>query len=156
MTAAAFPDIAELVPHASPMRLVARVLAHSPQETVCALDPAASELFRDTEGRIPGWVALEWMAQCIAAHGGLVARAGGRQPSPGMLVGARRLEFARDAFAPGDPLEVEARFAGAAGALASFDCALRQGGEVAATATLSVYVSESFARPPVPGTGAGG
>lgn len=134
------------------MRLVARVLAHAPDATVCALDPAASELFRDAEGRIPGWVALEWMAQCIAAHGGLVARAAGRAPSPGMLVGARRLELARDTFAPGDPLEVEARFAGAAGALASFDCALREGAEVVATATLSVYVSEAFAR--VPGAGA--
>lgn len=153
MSAAAFPDLAELVPHAGPMRLVARVLAHAPSGTRCALDPAASELFRDADGRIPGWVALEWMAQCIAAHGGLVARAAGRPPSPGMLVGARRLELAQSAFTPGDPLEVEARFAGAAGALASFECALRSGdGEVAATAILSVYVSESFAR--APGAGA--
>jgi len=148
VSTALFPDVAELLPHASPMRLLGRVIAHAPASTVCALDPAASELFRDADGRIPGWVALEWMAQCIAAHGGLVARASGRPPAPGMLVGARRLEIARSAFTPGDPLEVEARFAGAAGALASFECALREGAEVVATATLSVYVSDSFARAP--------
>ena len=145
MSAVLLPDLAELLPQAGPMRLLARVLAHSPERTVCALDPASSELFRDAEGRVPGWVALEWMAQCIAAHGGLLARAAGRAPAPGMLVGARRVDLAVSDFALGEPLEVEARYAGSAGPLASFDCALRAGAEVLATGALSVYVSAGLA-----------
>ena len=148
MSAAEFPDLAELLPHSGPMRLLARVLSHDAERTVCALDPGASELFRAAAGNVPGWLALEWMAQCIAAHGGLIARAAGRKPSPGMLVGAKRVGLERRAFDPGEKLEVEARFTGSAGALASFACALRAGAEVVATGSLSVYVSDALARTP--------
>ncbi len=148
MSAAAFPDLCELLPHSGPMRLLARVLAHDVERTVCALDPAASDLFRDTAGNVPGWLALEWMAQCIAAHGGLVARAAGRRPAPGMLVGAKRVGLERSGFAAGEELEVEARFTGSAGALASFACALRAGADVVASGSLSVYVSDALARTP--------
>jgi predicted hotdog family 3-hydroxylacyl-ACP dehydratase len=146
MSATAYPELAELLPHSGPMLLLARVISHAPARTVCALDPAASELFRDADGGVPGWLALEWMAQCIAAHGGLVARREGRAPSPGMLVGAKRVALERARFAAGESLEVEARFTGGAGALASFECALRAGGEVVATGSLSVYVSEALGR----------
>ena len=88
--------------------------------------------------------AAQRLAQCVAAHGGLLARAAGRCPSPGMLVGARRIELLRREFAPGEMLEVEARYAGSAGALASFACALRAGPEIVATGLLSVYVSDAL------------
>ncbi len=147
MSASAFPELGELVPHAGPMRLLARVLAHEPERTVCALDPAASDLFRAADGSVPAWLALEWMAQCAAAHGGLVARAEGRAPSPGMLVGAKRIAFERARFEPGESLQVEARFAGAAGGLAAFECALHADGERVARGTLSVFVSDALAPP---------
>jgi len=148
MSAAEIPELTELLPHSGPMLLLGRVLSHEAERTVCRLDPAASELFRDAEGRVPAWLALEWMAQCIAAHGGLLARAAGRPPSPGMLVGAKRVQLDRRDFAPGETLEVEARHAGSAGALASFDCALRSGAEIVATGALSVYVSDALTRSP--------
>ena len=145
---ARFPELAELVPHAGPMRLLARVLAHAPARTLVALDPAASDLFRAPDGSVPAWLALEWMAQCAAVHGGLVARAEGRAPVPGMLVGAKRIELARARFDAGEALEVEARHAGGAGGLASFECELRAEGERVARGTLSVFVSEAFAPAP--------
>jgi len=148
MSAAGYPDLAELLPHSGPMLLLARVVSHEPERTVCALDPAASELFRDAAGGVPAWVALEWMAQCIAAHGGLVARRDGRAPSPGLLVGAKRVALERGRFAAGETLEVEARITGGAGALASFACSLRAGAEIVATGSLSVYVSDALARAP--------
>ncbi len=139
-----FPPIAELLPHAGPMRLLASVLRHDAFETECGLDVAASALFAGAEGRLPSYVALEWMAQAIAAHGGLAARAAGRAPAPGLLVGARRVALARTHFAPGQRLTVLARFAGAAGALASFECEVREGRERVAQGVLSVFVSEQF------------
>jgi predicted hotdog family 3-hydroxylacyl-ACP dehydratase len=106
------------------MRLLGEVLAHDARETRCAVDPARAALFHDADGRTPAWVALEWMAQCAAAHGGLVARARGEAPRPGLLLGSRRLVFRCDGFPPGRRLEVRARHgAGRASGLA-FDCAV--------------------------------
>jgi len=135
---------AELLPHASPMLLVRSVLAHSPERTVCAVLVADSELFRAADGRVPAYVGLEYMAQCIAAHGGLLARALGTPPAPGLLVGAKQLALHREWLDADESLEVEARLLGRAGALASFGCALRAGAELVAEGTLSVYVSEDL------------
>jgi len=140
MTAAA-----ELLPHAGPMLLVRRVLSHSPERTVCAVEVADSELFRAADGRVPAYVGLEYMAQCIAAHGGLAARALGAAPSPGLLVGAKQLALHREWLATDESLEVSARLLGRAGALASFRCELRAGEELVADGTLSVYVSDALA-----------
>ena len=83
----------------------------------CARSTVAdSELFRAADGRVPAYVGLEYMAQCIAAHGGLVARALGRAPSPGLLVGAKQLALApRVAARPDESLEVSARLLGPRG-----------------------------------------
>jgi predicted hotdog family 3-hydroxylacyl-ACP dehydratase len=129
------------------MLLIARVVAHAPEETTCELEVAASALFADAAGSVPGWVALEWMAQCAAAHGGLAARAAGAPPGKGMLVGARRLELARPAFARDETLRVTARWTGAAGALASFACEVRDAQGVVASGSLSVVVGD-FSAPP--------
>ncbi len=147
MSAGGFPELHELLPHAGSMRLLGRVVSHTPERTVCELDPAASELFRAPDGSVPAWVALEWMAQCIAAHGGLVARAQGRAPSPGLLVGAKHVALECARFEAGESLEVDALYSGGAGALASFECALRSGHERVATGTVSVFVSDALAPP---------
>jgi predicted hotdog family 3-hydroxylacyl-ACP dehydratase len=121
------------------------VLAHDPARTVCEVAVADSELFRAADGRVPAVVGLEYMAQCIAAHGGLAARALGQAPSPGLLVGAKQLVLHRSWLAADETLEVSARLLGRAGALASFGCELRAGAELVAEGTLSVYVSDALA-----------
>jgi predicted hotdog family 3-hydroxylacyl-ACP dehydratase len=83
--------IAELMPHDGPMRLLDRVLSHDAGHTACAVRPAASALFAGPDGRLPSWLAIEWIAQCAAAHGGLVGRAHGEPPRTGFLVGARKV-----------------------------------------------------------------
>lgn len=138
MNDTAFPGLGELMPHAGPMRLLSRVVEHSPESTRCELLAAASALFLDAAGAVPAWVALEWMAQCIAAHGGLVAVAAGRRPPNGVLVGARQLALARDSFASSAVLTVSARFLGASGALVSFACEVQEGSSSVASGVLSV------------------
>lgn len=124
------------------MRLLARVVAHSREETTCELEVAASALFADEAGAVPGWIALEWMAQCAAAHGGLAARAAGAPAAPGMLVGVRRLALARHSFALGEKLRVTARATGTAGALVTFDCEVSDPREIAARGSLSVVAGK--------------
>lgn len=142
MSDADFPGIGELMPHDGPMRLLSRVLGHSPESTRCELAVAASALFRDDAGGVPAWVALEWMAQCIAAHGGLVALAAGRKPPSGVLVGARSLALTETTFGCSDNLTVSARFLGASGALVSFACEVEEQGRVVVQGVLSVFVVE--------------
>ena len=95
---AGWPDVETLLPQSGPMRLVGEVVGHSPEWTECAVDPARSGLFVDdpSAGTVPPWVALEWMAQVAAVHGGLVLAAEGGAPSPALLIGSRRLRFAVD------------------------------------------------------------
>jgi predicted hotdog family 3-hydroxylacyl-ACP dehydratase len=135
-----WPPLGELLPHAGPWRLLGRVLDHAREQTSCDLEVAASALFADAAGAVPGWVALEWMAQCAAAHGGLAARAAGAPPAQGMLVGAKRLTLTRPSFALAEKLQVTARATGHVGKLVSFDCEVSAEGKVVARGEISVVV----------------
>jgi len=144
-----FPPVAELLPHAGPMRLVERVLSHADDETQCRVDPAASALFRDAAGRIPAWVGIEYMAQCAAVHGGLVARARGERPVAGLFLGSRSVHFRCDAFEPGAPLVVVARHVAGRSRTLAFACTVRGGdGEPLVEGRLHVLPAPDGAAPP--------
>jgi len=139
--AAGFPEIAEVLPQSGGMRLLARVLSHEPARTVCEVEVAASALFAEPDGSVPAFVALEYMAQCAAAHGGLLARAAGAPVRPGLFLGARGVALRVDAFRPGEILRVEARHRGGEAGLVVFDCAVRSaaGREPLVEGRLNVY-----------------
>lgn len=135
-------DLAELLPQSGSMRLLDTLVMHERERTVCRVDPLRSGLFEDAGGRLPTWLALEYMAQCAAVHGAL-ALVGPRADVPprlGLLLGARQLEL-RVPRLPVSPMEVEARHRGDARGLVSFDCALRdsRAGALLATGRLNVY-----------------
>lgn len=136
------PPLAELLPHAGPMRLLERVESHDGERTVCRVLPASSTLFQDAAGEVPAWVAIEYMAQCAAAHGGLVARARGEAPRPGLFVGSRRLVFRCAGFAPDVALTVTARQAGGRADGFAFDCTVEDpaGGPPLAEGRLNVVL----------------
>jgi predicted hotdog family 3-hydroxylacyl-ACP dehydratase len=146
VTGARFPAIASLVPHSGPMCLLDRVLEHGPRHTVCAVDPARSHLLAAADGRVPAWVGIEYMAQCIAVHGGLVALARGEPPGPGLLLGSRRVSLAVDCFPPERELRVCARHHRGESGLVAFDCDVRgEDGEAALVeARLNVYLVERW------------
>jgi predicted hotdog family 3-hydroxylacyl-ACP dehydratase len=107
------------------MVLLSRVLHHEEDHTVCAVDIDEQTMFRDPAGNVAAWLGIEYMAQCIAAHGGLVGRGSGKPPQLGFLIGARRIDFHAPGFHPGQTLEVTARRVwGGAEGLVSFDCTL--------------------------------
>ena len=124
MTGSGYPDVAELVPQRGRMRLLSAVVSHSVQETVCAIDLERSGLFAEADGSIPAFVALEYMAQCAAAHAGLVNRSGGEPPRANLLLGTRRLQLATERFRPGQRLRVSARHHRGESGLVVFDCVL--------------------------------
>ncbi|MEE2678588.1 MAG: glycosyltransferase [Myxococcota bacterium] len=147
---AALPEIASLVPHAGPMCLLSHVVEHTAERTVCAVDPEGSELFRTSAGLVPAWVGLEYMAQGIAAHAGLIARLRGEAPRPGLFLGSRRTDIAVDAFRRDQRLEVTCRHLQGEGKLAWFACSIEDAadGKTLAQGRLSVYAMDGFGHPP--------
>ncbi len=134
-------DLATLLPQTGSMRLLDTLLVHEPDRTVCALDPLRSGLFDDGRGRLPAWLALEYMAQCASVHGALaMGGRGASAPQRAFLLGARRLELHVAALEL-RPLEVEARLHRVMGGLVAFDCALLdpERGSSLATGRLNVY-----------------
>ena len=126
MSGPELPPPAEILPHAGAMVLLSRVLHHEEDRTVCAVDIDAQLMFRDAAGNVAAWVGLEFMAQCIAAHGGLVGRSSGEAPRVAFLIGSRRVLFHASRFRPGQTLEAAAsRVWGGTRGMASFECTLK-------------------------------
>jgi predicted hotdog family 3-hydroxylacyl-ACP dehydratase len=146
MSLSAFPPISTLVPHSGPMSLLDRVLEHSRERTVCSVDPARSRLFAEPGGRVPAWLGLEYMAQCIAAHGGLAARALGESPRPGLFLGSRRVAFYTQWFAAGSGLHVTAVHHRGEIGLVVFDCEVRSaaGGVPLVKGRMNVYIVDDW------------
>lgn len=136
------PDIRDLVPHSGPMLLVRRIVEHLEATTICEVDTADSHLFADGDGRLPAWLALEYMAQCAAAHGGLLARAAGRPPRAGMLIGTRRLSLHTDGFTADQLLLVSANCVHTSMQMLSFAAEVRdrEGVKVLAAARINIHL----------------
>lgn len=120
---ALFPPITEVVPHSGRMVLLTRVLEHAHDATTCAVAIDAQTLFVQRDGSVGSWVGVEYMAQCVAAHAGLLTRAVGQEPRVGYLVSSRRLRFHAPRFAPGQELRVSAeQLWGGKQGMVSFEC----------------------------------
>lgn len=136
-----YPPIAEIVPHKPPMVLLDVVTSHTPEATTCSVQIAAGAPFAGVDGNVPNWVAVEYMAQCAAAHSGLCERAAGAPIRIGFLLGSRRVVFHTPHFELGCELEVSAREAWSDGEMASFTCTVRErgSGRLLAECELSAY-----------------
>lgn len=146
MTGAPFPPVATLVPQSGPMCLLGRILAHDPTRTVASVDPARSALLAAPDGSVPVFVGLEYLAQCVAAHGGLAARARGGTLRPGLFLGARRVSFGVQHFARDREFVVEVRHHRGERGLVAFDGTVREarGGPPLVQGRLNVYNLESW------------
>jgi predicted hotdog family 3-hydroxylacyl-ACP dehydratase len=106
------PDaIAGLIPHAGRMCLLERIIEWTPEYALLA---TGTHRARDNPlgrgGRLRAVNLCEYGAQAMAVHGGLIARAAGEAPMPGLLVSLRdvRLRVAFVEALSGD-LVIEAR-----------------------------------------------
>src|SRR5207253_9894170 len=119
------PGIEEVLPQAGRMVLLTRIVGHTEERTICAVEVSTTSPFYDGQGGVPAWVALEYMAQCVAAHGGLRARAAGDPVTIGFLLGSRSITLHTPRFQPGQHLEVAAAPGRGAHGVVSFACAVR-------------------------------
>ncbi|HYD39829.1 MAG TPA: 3-hydroxylacyl-ACP dehydratase [Anaeromyxobacter sp.] len=141
------PPIDELVPHARPMILVDRLLAWTPGRATCevVLGPDAPFV---QDGRVRALVAIEYMAQSVAAYAGMKERQRGEKPSIGLLLGSRDLRLEVSHFTVGERLTVEVEHVFGDERLGSFRCRVLRGSEIVAEASLNVYqAGEELALP---------
>ncbi len=88
----AYPPIEDLVPHGYPIRALDDLIEWEPGRAVCRLQLKPGAAFvRD--GRVASVVALEYMAQAVAACSGYEAYLGGGRVRVGMIVGVRRMDL---------------------------------------------------------------
>jgi len=148
MTVESFPPVADVLPHRGRMVLLSRILEHSDERTTCSVEIDADAPFVEPTGRVPAWVGVEYMAQCVAAHAGLCARARGEPARIGFLIGSRRLEFRTDGFQVGQMLVVEATHVWGESESALFACRLLGDGfpSPLVEGNLNVFQPDSFER----------
>jgi predicted hotdog family 3-hydroxylacyl-ACP dehydratase len=140
------PPVTELLPHAGSMILIDEVLEASAGRIVARVTLRPTSLFVEGD-RVPALVAIEYMAQTIAAYAGLRARAAGGPPRIGFLLGTRELALEVDAFAVGDELTIEARHVWGDEQLGSFQCAVLRAGRTLASALVNVYEGDEVQLP---------
>lgn len=134
-------SIRALVPHSGSMCLIERVLAWDDAQILCETNTHRAPGHPLAEGgRLAAIHAVEYGAQAMAIHGGLLARAAGEAPGQGGYVAAiRGAKIHRQALHDLDhPLRIHAsRLAGEGG---SFIYAIRveAGGEPVAEARVTV------------------
>ena len=132
-------DIRQFVPHAGLMCLLDRVLASGDTWLEAEVTIRPDSLFCDGAG-VGAWVGIEYMAQAIAAYGGVRARRQGQAVKIGFLVGTRKYASQWPAFPLGSRLHlrVDQQYEADNG-LSVFDCRLTCENEEVASATITVF-----------------
>lgn len=136
-----------LLPHKRPMSLLRNVVTFDSESIVCDVEIGPETLFLE-EDHVPTWVALEYMAQAVAAYAGFVARREGEEPQIGFLLGSRDVKFFINKFSMGQILHIRAQHIWGEGELFSFDCSVcdAKDGQQLATAQLNVLRPKDVSR----------
>ena len=136
------PPISELLPHEGPMCMLDRLVAVHGEGLVAEVVVPVDGLF-SRDGNVGAWVGVEYMAQAVAAWVGWQSRALGQAPRIGFLLGTRRYRCSVPRFAAGQCLRVKIGCNYQAdNGLGQFDCTLRAGDAVLASAQVTVFGPE--------------
>jgi predicted hotdog family 3-hydroxylacyl-ACP dehydratase len=139
------PPIDDLLPQQGIMRLLDGVTSWTGEEIVAHAHCDAAAWYAQDDGSMPAWLGIELMAQAIAAHVNLLSRAPDRPPRRGVLLGTRGYRSDPDRFIGGAALTVRAKvvFRDDSG-LGGYDCAIEQGTDTIAQATIKVFEPDDF------------
>ena len=130
--------IEEFVPHRGAMSLLDAVTAADETSIESRLTVRSDGLLATADG-VPAFVAVEYMAQTVAAFGGARALSRGEPVQLGLLLGVRNFSATVPFLAPGDELDVAATLVlESAAGLAVFDCRVARANEPVASARLTV------------------
>ena len=131
-------EISEVVPHSGLMSLLDEVVEYSEESLTASVDIHPGVMFAESQG-VPGWVGIEYMAQTIAAHAGVLQRLNNLEVKVGFLVGTRKFTCSHAYIPFGSKLliSVEKEFQADNG-LGVFNCRI-QCGDILMEAGLNVF-----------------
>ncbi|RLV60534.1 thioester dehydrase [Parashewanella curva] len=134
-------DVQELLPHRRPMVLIDEIISYDQDHLISQIHVTEnSPYFDESIMGVPNYVGIEYMAQTIAAFGGVEAK---KQHCPiqiGFLLGTRKLTFAIPHFllAKSYQTKVKRLYQEDSG-LAVFDCKIFYQDQVVASANVNVF-----------------
>ena len=131
----------DLLPHRPPMVLLDEVVSVDEKARSIVASATIREEWREN------WSAIELMAQAAAALAGIFDRVSGsgRPARPGFLLGTRRIRFEVPSFEVGRKYLVTAKDVFSDAESASFECTVRDGDAVVASAVLNAYRPDDVA-----------
>lgn len=129
--------VEDLVPHTGIMVLVNRVIEFDEENMVTEVIARDDGLFGDAN-TVPAWLGIEYMAQTIAAFGGMKRRLAGNPLNLGFLLGTRRYVSNVGTFSVGSVLTVSVKRLVEDQGLGVFDCRISAEG-ISVSAKLNVY-----------------
>ena len=137
-------NVRDLMPHSGAMLLIDRLTGATVTTLKASCTVRNDGLFNLPDGRLPVMVAVEYMAQAVAAFGGLRSHGNGDSIKPGLLLGARNFSASAAYLTPGDRLDITVTLViESVNGLAVFDCEIT-GPDVHATARLTVITTDSL------------
>lgn len=131
------------LPHDAPMLLLERVLNVSEEQATCQVTVTRQGVlapFIDASGNLPGWYALELMAQTVGVWSGWHRQQKGEaQISLGMVLGARELKCVAGEFTADSVLEVTVSLLMQDERFGSFECEIIADGKKLASGRVNTF-----------------
>ena len=130
-------NVGDLLPHDGNMVLLDGVVDYDQESLVAEVVVRDDGLFGDGK-TIPAWIGIEYMAQTVAAHGGMMCHLVGKPINLGFLLGTRRYISNISDFTVGTQLTVKVKRLIEDQGLGVFDCQILGDG-IDISAKLNVY-----------------
>jgi len=133
--------IEELVPHEHPMILIDELLTYDDEKACCQVTiHPESNFYNVKKQSVPSYVAIEYMAQGIAAFANANEKDRGGEVAIGFLVSSRKFKMLTSEFSLGEKLQVfvEQLYVEESG-LSAFDCQVKRDDDVLATAKINIF-----------------
>lgn len=134
---------AAYLPHSAPMVLLENVISVTPESARCDVVVAAQGVlgrFLDKNGNLPGWYAIELLAQTVGVWSGWHQQQNQvSQPAVGLLLGGRGIKCSSPAFPAGARLSVTVRLQLKDDNIGSFEGEISAGDISLATGRITTY-----------------
>lgn len=133
----------EYLPHDEPMLLLEKVIDVQEDSTRCQVSVSRESVlapFLDQQGNLPGWYALELMAQTVGVWSGWHSHQRGEQKiALGMVLGARELICSEGYLPNGAVLDIDVKLLMRDDRFGSFECAIYRGDKCLATGRVNTF-----------------
>ncbi len=133
----------DYLPHDAPMLLLETVESVTDESAVCRVTVGPQGVlapFLNADGDLPGWYALELMAQTVGVWSGWHRHQQGQSSiALGMVLGARELVCAEGRFPAGSSLTITVKLLMQDERFGSFECAITADGATLATGRVNTF-----------------